>query len=306
MEKVAIGIDIGGTNIEIGIVDKAGGLKFSFRWKTKEFETVNKLVLRLKTSIESLLIEYDWKIIGIGIGAPTANFYTGAIEFAPNLPWQGIVPLQKMIYEATEIPTKLTNDANAVAHGELFFGAGRTKNHFVVVTLGTGLGSGIVVDRKVLYGHHGLAGEFGHVQVESQGRLCNCGRKGCLETYVSIRGIEQTYKELGGTRDLNPRDIYILAQQGDKIAFETYQYTAKILGNKLADFVHLFDPEAIFLYGGVANAYPLLIPEAQKEMDKNLLEAFVGKVKILPSELLDKKGAILGAAALIWQDESND
>ena len=303
MERVAIGIDIGGTNIEIGVVDAQGNILLSFRWKTSDFPKAEQFVSRLDESTEKLISEHDWRVIGIGIGAPTANYYTGAIEYAPNMPWQGIVPLQRMTYEATGIPTKLTNDANAVAHGELVFGAGRMMKHFSVITLGTGLGSGIVVDGRVLYGQHGLAGEFGHIQVEPQGRQCSCGRRGCLETYVSIRGIELTYRELGGQEDLNPRDIYLLAQQGDPVALETYRYTASILGNKLADLVHLFDPEAIFLYGGVANAHPLIIPEAQAEMERQLLKAFRSKVQIRPSDLLDKKGAILGAAALIWQDE---
>ena len=175
--------------------------------------------------------------------------------------------------------------------------------HFSVITLGTGLGSGIVVDGRVLYGQHGLAGEFGHTQVDPQGRQCSCGRRGCLETYVSIRGIEMTYKELGGVEELNPRDIYLRAEQGDELARMTYLHTARILGNKLADLVHLFDPEAIFLYGGVANAHPLIIPEAQAEMERQLLKAFRGKVKIMPSQLLNRKGAVLGAAALIWEDE---
>ncbi len=303
MERVAIGIDIGGTNIEIGIVNKQGTILLSFRWKTSDFLQAEEFVARLAQTTENLLSNNDWRIIGIGIGAPTANYYTGAIEYAPNMPWKGIIPLQRMTYQATGIPTKLTNDANAVAHGELVFGAGREMKHFSVITLGTGLGSGIVVDGHVLYGQHGLAGEFGHTQVDPNGRQCSCGRLGCLETYVSIRGIELTYQKLGGKENLNPRDIYLRAQQGDELSIETYKKTAQILGNKLADLVHLFDPEAIFLYGGVANAHPLIIPVAQAEMDRQLLKAFRGKVQIRPSDLLDKKGAVLGAAALIWQDE---
>ncbi len=279
-----------------------GNLLLSFRWKTADFVRAEDFVAQLAQSIDKMRSGNDWRIIGIGIGAPTANYYTGAIEYAPNMPWQGIIPLQRMTYEATGIPTKLTNDANAVAHGELVFGAGKDMKHFSVITLGTGLGSGIVVDGRVLYGQHGLAGEFGHTQVDPQGRQCNCGRRGCLETYVSIRGIELTYRELGGQEGLNPRDIYLQAQKGDYIAIETYKRTAQILGNKLADLVHLYDPEAIFLYGGVANAHPLIIPEAQAEMERQLLKAFRSKVKILPSALLDKKGAVLGAAALIWED----
>ncbi len=303
MERVAIGIDIGGTNTEIGVVNRQGDILLSFRWKTTDFERAEDFVSQLAQAVEKLIANNDWRIIGIGIGAPTANYYTGAIEYAPNMPWQGIIPLQRMTYEATGIPTKLTNDANAVAHGELIFGAGRDMKHFSVITLGTGLGSGIVVDGRVLYGQHGLAGEFGHTQVDPGGRQCSCGRRGCLETYVSIRGIEMTYKELGGIEDLNPRDIYLRAQQGEELARMTYLRTARILGNKLADLVHLFDPEAIFLYGGVANAHPLIIPEAQAEMERQLLKAFRGKVRILPSRLMDRKGAVLGAAALIWEDE---
>ncbi len=299
MEQYVLGIDIGGTNIEIGVVERSGDISMTLKYKTASFETAEDFAAALNSFIEQ--INNDFPISGIGIGAPTANYYTGNIEYAPNLKWQGIVPLEKIVSQTTGIPTKITNDANAVAHAELAFGGGKNMQHFAVITLGTGLGSGIVVNGKVLYGTNGLAGEFGHTQVYPDGRLCNCGRKGCLETYVSIRGIIETYHELGGKLDLNPQQIYIHAKNNDEIALKTYEKTAKILGMQLADLVHLFDPQAIFLYGGIANAADLIIPVAKAEMEKHLLQAFKNKVEILPSELLDKQGAILGAAALMFE-----
>ena len=302
MKPNVLGIDIGGTNIEIGIVTDDGQILKTFHYPTKQFPTAQDFAKTLQNIINQTK---DYNIIGIGIGAPTANFFTGQIEYAPNLQWKGIVPLEKLVNQATNLPTKITNDANAVAHAELRFGAGKNLDNFTVLTLGTGLGSGIVVNHKVLYGSHGLAGEFGHTQVDPNGRLCNCGRKGCLETYVSIRGIMLTYKELGGKQDLTPKQIFELAKNNDPIALQTYRKTAQILGSQLADLVHLFDPQAIFLYGGIAHAHELIIPTARDEMERNLLNAFKNKVQIKPSQLLDKQGAILGAAALIWENLKN-
>ncbi len=302
METNVLGIDIGGTNIEIGIVSQDGEILKSFHFSTKQFPTAQDFAKTLQDLLNEIK---DYNIAGIGIGAPTANFFTGQIEYAPNLQWTGIVPLEKIVNQATNLPVKITNDANAVAHAELRFGGGQNLDNFAVLTLGTGLGSGIVVNGKVLYGSHGLAGEFGHTQVFPDGRLCNCGRKGCLETYVSIRGITLTYKELGGTQDLTPKQIYQLAKNNDPVALETYNKTAQILGMQLADLVHMFDPQAIFLYGGIAHAHDLIIPAAKAEMEKNLLSAFKNKVQIKVSQLLDKQGAVLGAAALIWENLKN-
>ncbi len=302
MKNNVLGIDIGGTNIEIAIVSQDGQILKSFHYSTNEFPTAQDFAQTLNELLKQIK---DYQIAGIGIGAPTANFFTGQIEYAPNLQWKGIVPLEKIVSQATNLPVKITNDANAVAHAELRFGSGQNLDNFAVLTLGTGLGSGIVVNGKVLYGAHGLAGEFGHTQVDPNGRLCNCGRKGCLETYVSIRGITLTYKELGGTGDLTPKQIYQLAKNNDPIALETYKKTAQILGMQLTDLVHLFDPQAIFLYGGIAHAHDLIIPAAKTEMEKNLLDAFKNKVQIKVSNLLDKQGAVLGAAALIWENLKN-
>ncbi len=299
METV-VGIDIGGTNIEIGIVTPQGKILKSYTLKTAQFPTVEDFAQTLNTLIRNDKTQYN--IAGIGIGAPTANKFTGNIEYAPNLQWKGIVPLKNIVSQVTGLPVEITNDANAVAHAELAFGDGQNLKHFAVITLGTGLGSGLVVNGRVLYGAHGLAGEFGHTQVDPDGRLCNCGRKGCLETYVSIRGITLTFEELGGQPGHNPKEIYQMALDGNSIAQQTYEKTGRILGGQLADLIHLFDFEAIFLYGGIANAHPLIIPPAKQEMERQLLRASKNKVQIKPSALLNNSGAVLGAAALILEN----
>jgi glucokinase len=241
--------------------------------------------------------------LGIGIGAPTANYFTGNIEYAPNLIWRGIVPLQASVNKATGLPVKVTNDANAVAHAELRFGYGKKFKHFAVLTLGTGLGSGIVVNGRVLYGAHGIAGEFGHTQLDPNGRLCSCGRRGCIEAYVSIRGIKQTFAQFGGSADLSPRQIGELAEKGDWTALKTYEQTGRWLGMQMADLVHLFDLEAIIFYGGIAFAHRFFLPYALQELNNNLLPNFKNKVQLLVSQLLAQgQGGILGAAALIWDE----
>ena len=292
-----IGIDIGGTNIEIGWVTQDGQIIRHVRHKTEEFDHAQEFVEQLVEDIDSSGISTS-EIGGIGIGAPNGNYFDGSIENAPNLKWEDNVPLAKIINHCTGLPVTLTNDANAVAHGELQFGYGKKYSHFAVITLGTGLGSGIVVDGKVLYGKHGVAGEFGHVNVYPGGRRCTCGRNGCLETYVSRRGIKQTYLEKGGKEELEPHLIAELARKGDKTARETFDYTSRILGLKLADLVHLFDTEAIILYGGIAKSHDLIIPVAKEEMEKELMSNFKNRVEILPSTMLDGKAGILGAAAV--------
>ncbi len=300
MKNTVLGIDIGGTNIEAGIVDFDGNILDTISYKTADFPEVTDFATELANQINKLKNSYN--IRGIGIGAPTANLFTGQIEYAPNLIWKGIVPLEKIVSQATGLKTRITNDANAVAHAELHFGGGKNLDNFTVLTLGTGLGSGIVVNRQVLYGTNGIAGEIGHTIYDPHGRICNCGRQGCVEEYISIRGIIQTYRELGGNPRTSPKDIYNLAKQGDPIATKTYEITGQILGTKIVDIIHIFDPQAIFLYGGIAHAHDLLIPPALKQIDKQILKAFRGKTVIKPSELLDKKGAVLGAAALIIEN----
>ncbi len=312
MEKTAIGIDIGGTNIELAWVKSDGSVIKNFSYKTKKFpdaeiftEEVGNLIVT-----ENKVVE-DAKISGIGVGAPNGNFYTGCIEFAPNLTWKGEIKLAELLKQKTGLQTKLTNDANAAAFAEKLFGGAKKMNNFLVVTLGTGLGSGIFVNGKILYGSTGFAGELGHVTAIEGGRKCGCGKNGCLETYVSATGIVKTAKEflalgkpdseLLKTESFEAKDIFIAAQKGDKLAYKAIKYTGEILGKSLADYVALFSPEAIFLTGGLAKAHSLLIPEAEKVMNENMLKVFRGSVKILPSNLIKQNAGILGAAALVLQ-----
>jgi glucokinase len=254
------------------------------------------------------------RLVGIGIGAPNGNFYKGTIEFAPNLAWKGVVPMTAITEEIFGVPAYLTNDANAAAIGEMIYGGARGMKDFVVITLGTGVGSGFVVNGNLMYGHDGFAGEFGHITVDTQGRRCGCGRIGCLETYASATGIVQTVKELQHelafqdsvlhkkTETLTALDITEAAMQGDKLALQAFEYLASILGAKLADVVAITSPEAIFLFGGLAQAGDILLIPVKKYMEANLLKIFQNKVKILPSLLNGSNAAILGAAALAWKE----
>ena len=248
---------------------------------------------------------------GIGVGAPNGNFHTGEIVFAPNLPWTGIIPLAKMIAEATGIETTLTNDANAAAIGEMIYGAAKGMKDFVVVTLGTGLGSGFVANGQLIYGHDGFAGELGHVIAVRDGRRCGCGRNGCLETYASATGIVRTAEQwLEEKKDdtvlrkqagkITSAGIFDAAKAGDKFAVALFEYTGKILGQALADVVAITSPEAIILFGGLANAGTLLLEPAKRHMEDNLLHIYKNRVPLIQSILPGADAAILGASALAW------
>jgi len=316
MTEVAIGIDIGGTNTVFGIVDRKGRTLAEDSIPTSQHEVVDTFLVELTKKIDETILgtKEDIKLKGIGIGAPNGNFYNGTIEFAPNLKWKGVIPLARMIGDAFSIPAFLTNDANAAAIGEMIFGKAIGMKDFIVITLGTGLGSGIVANGELIYGHDGFAGEIGHTIVVPDGRLCGCGRSGCLESYVSAPGIISTVKELldrsdteSSLRSIDPdtltaKDVSIAAGKGDKTALQAFEYTGRILGLALANSVAYTSPEAIFLYGGLSLAGDLIFKPAQYYMEKNILNIYKGKVKLLLSGLNDNNGAVLGASALVWKE----
>ncbi|MCD4744719.1 MAG: ROK family protein [Bacteroidales bacterium] len=317
MKEVAIGIDIGGTNTVFGIVDKKGNCIIKNSISTDAYDDAKLYVKDLCISIiETIkLTDEDFEIKGIGLGAPNGNYYKGTIEFAPNLKFKGIIPLVDMIKNQLEYPVIiLTNDANAAAIGEMIYGGAKDMKNFIMITLGTGVGSGIIVNGELVYGHDGFAGEIGHTIVDPNGRMCGCGRKGCLETYASAPGIKRTVFELLANlnepselrdvscNDLSAKMIDNAALNGDKIALESFEFTGKILGLKLADAIAHTSPEAIFLFGGLAQAGDLIFKPTLYYMEKNLLNIFKNKVKLLPSQLEGSDAAILGASALVWKE----
>lgn len=311
MKQVALGIDIGGTNVAMGLVDKAGLVVEKYNFATTQYDTPEKLVLDVFNYWTSFCKNNDYEIIGIGIGAPNGNYYKGTIEFAPNLHWKGVVPLAALFETQFKLKAILTNDANAAAMGEMLFGAAKSMKHFIMITLGTGLGSGIVIDGNLLYGHDGFAGELGHVIVENDGRLCGCGRNGCLETYASATGIVRTANEflpkfensILNKSTITAKSIYDAALQGDALALKLFEFTGNILGKALANAIAFSSPEAIILFGGLANAGHFIVEPTEKSMQQNCLEIFKNKVKLIVSEIPEGDAAILGAASLIWQND---
>ncbi|MFY0651889.1 MAG: ROK family protein [Cyclobacteriaceae bacterium] len=315
MKEFVLGIDIGGTSAKYGLVDRDGEVSHEGSVPTAGTTSVHEFLKPVHEQISEVLKQNsDYKIIGSGIGAPNGNYYRGTIEHAPNLNWGEIVDITGEFKQYFDFPMVLTNDANAAAIGEKVFGGAKDMNDFVIFTLGTGLGSGIFVNGQVVYGYSGFAGELGHITVNPKGRYCACGRRGCLETYVSATGIKRTvYKmladyteesELRGVSydDLDAKMISDAANNGDFIAIKAFQYTGKILGIELADTVVHTSPQAIFLFGGLVHAGKYLFEPAIKHMEKNIMTAFKGTVKLLPSSLMDKNAAVLGAAALAWNE----
>lgn len=312
MKKVTIGIDIGGTSTKYGLTDREGNIYFQDDLSTRQFDEVHDYVDALSENIRAGLNQHKVELVGIGVGAANGNYYKGTIEHATNLKWKGIIPLADMLKEKFHVPVLVTNDANAAAVGEMVYGAARNMKDFIVITLGTGLGSGFVCNGKLVNGKHGIAGELGHTMVNPAGRFCNCGKRGCLETYVSATGIKRTvYKlladhlepsELRGVsfEDLDTKMITDAALRGDIVALAAFEYTGRILGTKLADTVVHTDPEAIFLFGGLSQAGDLIFKPTIKHMELNLMPIFRGKVKVLPSGLQNQAAPILGASSLVW------
>jgi glucokinase len=315
MKEVVAGIDIGGTNTVFGLVDNAGNVLRENSLKTTDYPEINNYVSALASGINSLMKgNADLKLTAIGIGAPNGNYHKGTIELAPNLAWKGIVPLTDLMKRKIDVPVVLTNDANAAAIGEMVFGGAKNMKNFIVLTLGTGLGSGIVINGEVVYGHTGFAGELGHTTIIPGGRDCGCGRKGCLETYASASGLVRTVlymlsemREESSLRDipasqLTAKKITEAAAQKDPVAVEALDYTAEILAFGIVNSVSFSSPEAIFLFGGLAQAGELLFAPTREYVDQNIQSIFKGTVKILPSGVPESKAAVLGAAALAWNE----
>lgn len=316
MKPYVVGIDIGGTNTVFGIVDARGVVIASSSIKTLKHADVNDYIDELHENVMRLLEANDAidKVHGIGIGAPNANFYTGTIERLVNIPWPTPLPLAQMVSEKFGIPVAITNDANAAAIGEMTYGAARGLKNFIMITLGTGVGSGIVINGQLVYGHDGFAGELGHVIMKrNNGRLCGCGRTGCLETYCSASGVARTAREFLEVRndesllrripveEITSKDVYDAAVTGDKLAKEIFEFTGNILGEAFADFTVFSSPEAIILFGGLAKSGDLLMRPLRESMERNMMPQFKGKVKVLLSELKEADAAVLGASALGWE-----
>ncbi|MGA3287833.1 MAG: ROK family protein [Bacteroidota bacterium] len=313
-KEVVLGVDIGGTNTKFGYVDKSGNLLAEGEMPTEAHRPAEEFFERLHNQAEILFEskKENLKLVGIGLGAPNANYYKGTIEQPPNLSWK-FVDVVALLHRWYSIPIALTNDANAAALGEMLFGAAKGMKDFIVITLGTGLGSGIVANGELIYGHDGFAGEIGHTIVDPNGRQCGCGRRGCLETYASASGIRRTVEELLKMPDspselceisleqITSKRIFEAAQRGDKLALEAFELTGRYLGMKLADSVAHTSPEAIILFGGLAAAGDFIFSPTKKYMEKYLLDIFKNKVRLLPSGLPKGNSAILGAAALMWK-----
>lgn len=312
MQDLALGIDIGGTNTSLGLVNKRGDILARESLLTTESELLDVYIQKMADTAKELMNNVkEGRVVGVGIGAPNGNFYTGEVANAANLPWKGVIPLANLVENHLHLQVTVTNDANAAAVGEMMYGAARGMKDFFMVTLGTGVGSGFVANGQLIYGHDGFAGELGHTIAVRDGRLCGCGRKGCLERYCSATGIVLTAKERleeSGvesalrkyTDTLSAKLIYEVAVKGDELALDIFDYTAKILGQSLADIVAITSPEAIILFGGLANSGPVLLTPTKKYMEENLLNIFQNRVKIIPSELPNADAAILGASALVW------
>ncbi|WP_099464404.1 MULTISPECIES: ROK family protein [Parabacteroides] len=322
MEKpYVVGIDIGGTNTVFGVVDARGTVLYSSSIKTGKYADIEDYVAALGQGLMQVIEQAGGpeKIKGIGVGAPNGNYFNGCIEFAPNLPWKGKIPLAQLISEQVGgIPVALTNDANAAAIGEMTYGAARGMKDFIVITLGTGVGSGIVVNGNLVYGHDGFAGELGHVIVRRNGRQCGCGRQGCLEAYTSATGVARTAREYLEIRkdesllreldpsDITSKDVYDAAMKNDKLALEIFETTGAMLGEAFANFVAFSSPEAIILFGGLTKAGDLIMEPIKHAMEANMLKVFEGKTKILFSQLKESDAAVLGASALGWEVKTQD
>lgn len=307
----ALGIDIGGTNTAFGIVDRSGQMLVQGTMPTLGYATVEAYIAALVGKVMPLMESVGrHRINGVGVGAPNANCYTGEIAYAANLPWTGVIPFVKLLSEALQQRVSITNDANAAALGEIMYGAAKGMKDFIMVTLGTGVGSGFVANGQLIYGHDGFAGEMGHMIAIRDGRSCGCGRKGCLETYASATGIVRTAHDWLAQRNddtplrhlpvLSAQSIQQAAAAGDAFALEIFDFTGKVLGQTLADAVAITSPQAIIFFGGLAKAGSILLEPTRRYMEDNLLRVFKDKVSLLSSKLPDADAAILGASALVW------
>ncbi len=315
--QLVVGIDVGGQTTKLGVVDARGTVLAQTVIRTDTYSTIEPYIAELAEAINKIIKDADaeGKVRGIGVGAPNGNYYTGTIENAPNLPWghNGVVEFAKLLSAAMNgLPVALTNDANAAAVGEMTYGAARGMKNFIMITLGTGVGSGIVINGEVVYGHDGFAGELGHTAaVRNNGRQCNCGKTGCLEAYASATGVARTAREwleltdepsvLRNLDTIASKDVYDAAKDGDKLALKIFDFTGRILGRSFADFIAFSAPEAIVLFGGLARAKEFLLAPMEEAMNANLLPLWKNKVKIVFSQLKESDAAILGASALAWE-----
>ena len=315
-EKYAIGIDVGGTNTKFGVVNKKGEILVQDRIKTNEHDNVEEFIEDLAEKLVPMIENYGGPeaFVGIGMGAPNANYYQGTIEYAANLKWKGIIPMAELLEKRFNIAAKLTNDANAAAVGEMIYGAAKGMKNFITITLGTGVGAGIIIDGKIVLGHNGFAGELGHIIVRPGGREHKgTGLKGSLEAYASATGVRDTAIELLMQNpdipsllrnypidELTSETVFKCAEQGDSLANEIFEFTGKILGESLATFVLFSAPEAIVLFGGLTKAGDLIMKPTRQAMEENLLQVFKNQVKIIFSDLKEADAAILGASALVW------
>lgn len=314
--QVALGIDIGGTNTRWGLISQTGGVLEEGNFSTKSYPSAKELAEAIALVVNQVLTSIDgYDLVGVGIGAPNGNYFNGTIEHAPNLDWEGIIPLRDLFAVHFEVPVAVTNDANAAAMGEMLFGTAKGLKDFLVVTLGTGLGSGFVVNGVVAYGHDAFAGELGHTIIELNGRACGCGRQGCLETYVSATGIVRTARLfleknntptlLQNTAKLTAKSITEAAKKGDELALEIFDFTAQKLGLSIANAVAITSPAAVILFGGLAQAGDLLLKPTQYYMEQYMLNIFKGKVQLLLSTIPQNHAAILGASALGFEASSS-
>ena len=318
LKKYAVGIDIGGTTAKFGIVDRNGQIIEQDRVPSNKHAVVEDFIDDMYAKLMPMIDKVGGidNFVGIGMGAPNGNFYTGTIEYAPNLKWKGIIPIADLIEQKFKLTTRLTNDANAAAVGEMMYGCTKDIKHFITITLGTGVGSGIVIDGKILLGYDGFAGELGHTIIRPGGRMHkSTGMRGSLESYASATGVRETAIEMLTTQpdtesllrnyrinELTSETVYDCAMQGDNIANKIFEFTGQILGESLANFVMFSSPEAIILFGGLTKAGSLLINPTRKHMEANLLPIYQNKVKLLFSELKEADAAILGASALVWNE----
>ena len=315
--QYVIGIDVGGQTTKLGVIDARGTVLAQTVIRTDTYDDINPYIAELAEALNRIIKESgkEGEIRGIGVGAPNGNYYTGTIENAVNLSWGGtrIIHFAELLSKAMNgLPVALTNDANAAAVGEMTYGAARGMKNFIMITLGTGVGSGIVINGDVVYGHDGFAGELGHVTaVRNNGRSCNCGKTGCLETYASATGVARTAREwlelsdepsvLRSLDTISSKDVYEAAKEGDKLALKIFEFTGKILGRSFADFIAFSSPEAIVLFGGLARAKEYLLAPIEDAMNSNVLPLWKNKVKVVFSQLKESDAAILGASALAWE-----